>query len=821
MPYPFLPLAAALASGILIGAGVRLPAGVWLAGFAAGLGAAWGFFAPDRRRASFAAALVATAAAGAFLFTVEDRAFETNPLHLFRSEDYADFEGTLVRSPVREPASDVLRVRVDRVHAFGRDMPLRGDLQVSVNRSSLAPQRLRRLRGDRVRVSARLFTGRGFHNFDPPFYERFLKGKGIHARGFAKSPMLVATAAAGPSGSPLRLLSRLRQAFQARLEAAFPGEEPAGLSPEGAVLEALLLGDDGRMAETQNLALRRTGLYHLFAISGAHVAIITVLLMGLFKAARLPRRPAAAVLIGILVLYALLVEGNASVTRAVIMAVAFLSGRLLWKDAHPLNTISLSAFVLLAAHPVGLFDLGFQLTFAATLSIILFYAPVLRALPRLPLRISELTAVSITAMAGVMPLLVRHFNRVTLASLLLGYAAVPLVGAIMAAGYVFLPLSLIASGPAGLLARLLEALVRVFDRVLHLLDPVPFLSFRVPTPRAGVMIGYAACLLLLAAPRRFRGQREATAAAFGLFLALLIVPPRAPASPDLKVTFIDVGQGESILVEFPGRTRWLIDGGGFPVGGFDVGESVVSPFLWRKGIRRLDAVVLTHAHPDHLKGLEAVARNFAVGEFWETEAAPGNPDYASLQSALGARVGRRHAGEGHAVQVGQVTVEVLHPAGRLAGPFPEGAATAPPWSETEANDRSLVLRLTYGDFTMLLPADIGVGPEGELVEADRIGACLLLKAPHHGSKTSSSEAFLKAASPQWIVVCAGEGNMYGLPHPDIVARYERLGAAVFRTDRHGAVEVRTDGRAARIRTASGESAVWPPPTEAPLHVRER
>ena len=312
-------------------------------------------------------------------------------------------------------------------------------------------------------------------------------------------------------------VSVLRQAFQKQLERYFPRSLPAGISPEGAVLEALLLGDDGRMDPEMVLSLQKTGLYHLFAISGAHIAIITFLFFSLFKMIRVPQRISYGILIACLVFYALLVEGSPSVLRAVIMTLCFLTGKLFWKDVHLLNTISLSAFILLTINPFSMFDVGFQLTFAATLAIILFYPKLIRFFPNLPLKASELTVMSITASIGVLPILVVYFNRVTFSSLILNYAAVPLVGFIMAAGYIFLPLSFVAPFLSKPMAFGLRELVRVFSRLSHLLDPVGFISYRIPTPSRIVVAGYFVFLLLLLAPRRFKGQRPLAFAGFAAF----------------------------------------------------------------------------------------------------------------------------------------------------------------------------------------------------------------------------------------------------------------------------------------------------------------
>ncbi len=626
------------------------------------LAAAWTFCAGRRDGAAWVCVVLAVGAAGAALLAANERAYERNALHRLESDAYLDVEGKLVASPGREPGRDTLLLGLASVTDGGKRTPLRGRFLLAVPFLPGTRDRLRLHAGDAVRASVRLSAGGAFKNFGGFSYDRYLQGKGVDRRGFTKSSLLVERTSAGSRWGLRPVMSRIRCRLQDGLERSFPSADGTDISREGAVLEALLLGEDGRMDPADVLSLQKTGLYHLFAISGGHIAIITVLLFALLRSLRLSRRASSAVLLVFLVFYTLLVEGSPSVLRATFMAMTLLAGRLLWKDVHVLNTISLSAFLLLLANPSSLFDAGFELTYAATLAIILFAPPLVRRLPRLPFGVSEMTAMSFAATLGVLPIIAASFNRVAFASLVLNYAAIPLVGLVMGAGYAFLPLAVAAPALAHFPAVALAFLVRLFFSLSRLLDGVALLSYRVPTPRGWTVAGYYASLGLILLRPRFRGQRVLAAGVFVAFLAVLITYPFPASSRDLKITVIDVGQGDSILVEFPGRKTMLVDGGGFVDSPFDVGEKVVSPVLWRKGIRHLDVLVLTHPHPDHLGGLASVAGNFPVGEFWEADPAPGDAAYAELLKRLPRSAIRRRVSRGFRWRTGGVTVEALHPA---------------------------------------------------------------------------------------------------------------------------------------------------------------
>jgi competence protein ComEC len=666
------------------------------------------------------------------------------------------------------------------------ERPVRGHLRLSVPFARGTRPRLDGVVGDSIRASVRLSSGGAFRNFGAFSYDRYLQGLNVHRRASTKTALLVERIPPARRASLRSRISLIRRWVQAELERRFPASDGMDISPSGAVLEALLLGEDGRLDEPTVENLRETGLYHLFAISGGHIAIISGLLYSLFRLVRMSRRASGIALGLFLVFYTLLVEGSPSVLRATLMTLAVLAGRLLWKDVHVLNTIAASAFALLLANPSSLFDAGFQLTYAATLTIVLFTPPLLRRLPRLPFKMTELALLSVTAALGAAPIIARNFNRISLSSLVLNLAAIPLVGLIMGAGYAYLPFAAAFPGAAAVPAAALGLLVEVFTRVSHALDAFPFLSFRVPTPPPAVLAGYFAALGLTLVPPRFRGQRAIALSLFLLFAFILAASPFRPSSPELVITLIDVGQGESILVEFPGRRVMLVDGGGLAGSPFDVGERVVSPVLWRKGIKRIDTLVLTHAHPDHLGGLVAVARNFRIGEFWEGLPAPDEGSMAALGRSLGPAVVRRRVGRGTHAREGEVAIDVLHP------PLDPAAAEAP-----ASNEGSLVIRIQLGQVSFLLTGDTGAVTERALLESDASLASTVLKAGHHGSAGSTSPEFLSAVGPRLVLVSAGEGNAYGFPSPEVLARCRAVGAEVLRTDLDGAIEVRTDGRTVR------------------------
>jgi len=792
MPFPFLFLAVSLAVGILLSSFFSFSYQVALFLLIGALISAWIFFLGRKNKISLLLILCSTLFLGSTLRTLHQNSYEKNPLHNLDYTQYADFYGKLYKSVSRGQNRDFLYVKVNRVAYQNEEKKIKGNLRVTIPHSAEFPEPLDLFTHDKVKVSARLLSDKGYRNFKGFSLKNYMKRQNIHRRAFSKSPLLVKKLE-GKSYSLFHFISVLRRKLQEKIEQYFSSAASGPISSQGTVLEALLIGERGRMDASITTSLQKAGLYHLFAISGAHIAIISFLLFSILRLLRFPARFSYVLVMAFLVFYATLVEGRPSVIRATIMSLAFLLGKLIWKDVNLLNTISISAFFLLLFNPFSLFDSGFQLTFAATLSIILFFPRIMKFLPRLPLRISEIFAISLTAQLGVLPFVASTFNRVTFSSLALNYAALPLIGVIMASGFIFLPLSFISPFLAQPFAEGINFLITLFLSSTHLLEHVSFISYRIPTPHFVIVIGYFSCLLFLLLPPKIKKQTLISLPCFLIFFILLITYPFPSLSKNLKLTFIDVGQGDSILVEFPGSKKMLIDGGGIPGNRFDIGERVVSPFLWSKGIKKIHYLILTHAHPDHLNGLEAVARNFRIGQVWEAFSPLENQKYAEFKESLSPNIAQKRYFRGHLSHSGKVKIEILHP------------ERGEPLVKTVDNEQSLVLRMTYGRTSYLLASDIGRWSEEEIIKESKELESLLLKSPHHGSNSSSSQEFLENVSPQIIVISVGEGNWYGLPDQEVLARYEKLGAKIFRTDLHGAVEVSSDGQRLFVQTAVKET----------------
>jgi competence protein ComEC len=646
--------------------------------------------------------------------------------------------------------------------------------------------------GDEVRGSFRLRHPRRFENPGAFDYPAYLATQGIFLEGWTREP--VETVHASRGSRIFAFVFRLRRLLLQRLDGAMPAQE-AGL------LKATVLGDRSGLSPEMNQAFLESGTYHILAISGLNVSLLAGTLFGLFRLFRASPRLAAFASAILVTLYAALAGGSASVIRATVMADTYLLAVILDRRGDLLNTVALSALALLWWNPRFLFDVGFQLTFLATLGIVLVLPRCGHALERLPRPIRwvlESVIVTLAATLMTLPVLAAAFNRVAPVGILANIPIVPLSGLITASGTAASAFFL--ATPTGLpwlndvngwLVDLLFAMARWFASW-------PWSTARMYTPTAGMLVAYygvvAACLMLnrvdVGASRQIRRNRFASwlAGACGLLLvAQVLVKLYLPeGAPTVRLTLLDVGEGEAILLELPGKRRMLVDAGGVPGGRFDVGAHVVAPFLLHEWIGHLDVLVLSHAHEDHIGGVPAILRGFSVGEVWSADAAAASITLLWIQEYLRHRriPLRMVSAESPVLRWGEATIEALNPPGRRSQDSVGGGVF-----ESRYGDASLVLRISIGNHAAILTGDIEKAGEETLLHRPEGIRAQVLKVPHHGSRSSSGTAFIEAVRPDVALVSAGHRNGFRHPHPEIVERYQRLGVRLLRTDRDGAITV--------------------------------
>lgn len=432
---------------------------------------------------------------------------------------------------------------------------------------------------------------------------------------------------------------------------------------------------------------------------------------------------------------------------------------------------------------------------------------------RAALRLFEIALLSLVIQWGMMPLLTEDFHRVSVAGPISNIPAVLLTGLIVPLGFMTLATSFLWMRAALLLAKVLSACTGALLASVEWFSRIPRVSYRIPGPPVLLLIVFFAALVALASAARTAAARRASrdgkrqmpppiamaewaaAAALAGLTVLIAWYPFAPQLDrgKLGITVLDVGQGDSIFAEFPGKRTMLVDGGGLAgsewVGGYrsgiDIGEEVVSPYLWSRGIKRIDVVALTHADHDHIDGLYTILQNFKVGQLWIGWNDPRPALARLLDEARSRGVPIVHVNAGEHFNFGDVRADVLWPPAGGVGDSP--------------NNNCLVMRLSQGQSHFLLTGDIEQSAEQGMIADREPLASEFLKVPHHGSKTSSSAPFLASVNPRVAVISVGASNPFGHPAPMVVKRYSEDGIRLLRTDRDGAVTALANGTSLVIR----------------------
>ena len=846
---PALATIAGIATGVLL-PWLRSPSVAALVGAIVAAAVAW---RAGRPRLTVALALLGFFAAGMLLGGAQISSATQSPLREFFDDMRAGaadapppvlVEGTLRADAVPTEYGAAMVVSVRRVRTPCGWLPLSGGLRVAVN-GSLAAGLIDGWRaGRRVRVPVLLRLPAAFHDPGVPDEEFAMARRGLAVVGSAKSGALVEIVARGHRLA--EAAAGVRAYARQAVAAALPGRPVAA-----AIVTAILVGDRGGLNPELQRKLQEAGTYHVIAISGGNVAILAGLAFVLLRLFRVPRRSGSLALAGVLCAYGYVAGSGPSVARATIAAAVYLLATAADHRSPALNVFASVALVAVLYEPLGVFDPGLLLSYGATLALLIGAERMLQRRrtergdpkertkakrrrrhdgprgvgqrvgdavrqlvrqslwPRVrPLGASALSAClavfvgTLCAELALFPISATIFHRITLAGLALNFAAIPLMTVAQLAGLAVLALFPISTAFARGAGWIAASAADALTASTVLLDVAPWLTWRVPAPAPAIVATYYGAWAIALLPRTRRVLRRGAWAISAIAAILIAIPSltepvsrRLPGNDQLRVTFLDVGQGDSILVQFPGGVSMLVDAAGLPGSSFDLGERVITPALLTLGVRRLDYLAITHGDPDHVVGAPTVARDFTPREIWEGTLVP---PHAVLQTLRAMVIGRGGAARlvrpDDKLQIGPVELRVLHP--------PE-----PDWERQRVrNDDSIVLELRYGDVSILLTGDIGAAVEESLISKLSGAPLRILKAAHHGSATSSAEAWLDAARPAAVVISCGRDNRYGHPAAAVLQRVAAQGAEIFRTDQDGAITVTTDGRSATVRTFTGQTS---------------
>ncbi len=801
---PLIPLSLALAAGIAVGE--HLPGYIFSAVTIVILGIARLMFLVLKTRAAVFGPLFLMAAAG-YLSIQPWMAPDLPTDHIihYANTHRLKISGSVITRPVSSNGRIKFHLNADRIEDGNRVIDVQGKIRVTVmGRATI-------LKGDRIRFSAKIRSIRNFKNPGGFDYERHMAFQRVFVSAYIAADGIRFSGKKRPSPWVF-YVDRTRAAISAFIDDKL-SSGPDDMAKK-AVLKALVVGDKSLINKPLREAFNRAGVSHLLAISGLHVGIVAAfsfaLLSWIFSYIKpllwygWTRRCAAVISLLPVVFYGLLAGMPPSTQRAVIMVSVFLMAFFFQKDHDPMNTLAVAAVLILVIHPPSLFSISFQLSFSAVFAILYGLSLVPERdrekdtrFMKWSDRIKVFCMVSVSAFFGTLPIVLFYFNQVPALGIIANLAIVPMLGfGAVPAGLLsalILPFSPVV---AGWFLAVSAVLIKTGLLMVYSISNLSFSAVKTITPSGfEICLFYLSCFVLLKLLKN-RVWIYAMAALVILWSADGIYwLNQRYWHRDLKVTAIDVGQGGAALIEVPGGFTALYDGGGFYDNTvFDVGEKIIAPFLWKKKIGVVDLIVLSHPNSDHLNGLIYIARHFNVKSFWSNNEPVKTKGYLELMDILRERgvavadfkqMKRRK-------QVGKAVFTVLYP--------PKDFLHGKTGSRGKAiNNNSLVMKVAFGSTAFLFTGDLMAKGEMELIKTK--GALLestIMFIPHHGSKTSSTKAFLKKIRPEVAVVSAGFMNRFGFPKPSVIKRYETAHIRVFSTCSQGAICFSSNGASVNV-----------------------
>ena len=726
---------------------------------------------------------------GALRFSTALPHFDENALAFYNDQGPVTLRGLVAGEPDVRDRWTNLRVAARRLKRDENWTEVLGTVLVR------APRYPAYHYGDELEIEGSLETPPEFDDFS---YRDYLARQGVYS--LLRRPRI--TLLAQGKGNPFyAALYALKGRAQTVIAAILP-------EPQASLLTGILLGVERGIPADVMERFNATSTSHIIAISGFNITILAGILSRMGR--RLLGRRSATFAVAGIVIYTILVGAYAAVVRAAIMGCLYIIATHYGRRGDALTSLVAAAMLMSLIQPLVLWDVGFQLSFAATLGLILYTPLVHAGLTRLLARgmgneraqqiarlLNEVFTVTLVAQLMTLPILVYNFQRLSLIGLPTNFlilAAQPGVmiwgGLATLLGLMILPLGRIVGWVAWLFLTYTLKVVEIMAQVPHASLEVGRPSLAQVGLYYGLLMGGLALIQRGTTPLRTMGRRLARglptkAALLALVAIALLVWSAALTTPDgrLHVVFFDVGQGDAIFIETPGGHQVLVDGGPDPSVLLDqLGRCM--PF-WD---RSLDLVVMTHPDADHFTGLVPALERYRVGQVLEAGLSDDTAIYRQWQETLEARrVPVVHAQAGMRLNLGDgVWAEVLNPTEELLAD-----------AQATDNNVSVVLRLVWGKASVLLTGDIEAGAEGRLVASGAPLRSTVLKVSHHGSGHSTTRPFVEAVSPQVAVIQVGADNRFGHPAPEVVERLAET--RLFRTDQHGTIEVTTDGERCWIR----------------------
>ncbi len=626
--------------------------------------------------------------------------------------------------------------------------------------------------GDRIKILCKIRAPYSFKNPGVFDYPKYLARNGLFVIASVFKTDEIQIIGEGDTNPIFKLSYSVKKRIKTVIYQTLSGTHAA-------FLDGILLGNKTSLPKEVKDWFFNTGTIHILAVSGLNVALIAGFFFFLFRFLRLNQKTANLLNIAILIIFAIITGATPSVLRATVMAIIVLTGGIIDRDLNIYHTLSFACLLILVVTPNSLFDIGFQLSYLATLSIVYLSPIIINKLPIKPRWVSALIGVSISAQIGVTPILFYYFGQCSIITLIANLFVVPLAGIILPLGGITFFVSFLWIGIAKALAMVNYLCITILLYSVSYLAKLPYGLIYLPSPPWWILVGYYLIILLLT--DAFRIGRKGIIISLAL-LNIFVISELCKHKDVLTVSFLDVGQGDATFIQFPKGGTLLIDGGKE-----DVGEWVLIPFLNHLGIHSIDTVVITHPDIDHFGGLFTVIKERSVKMVIDNGKRGDNQRYDEFLNTIFERKIKHITTRRDDKIVGFEGVEI---------------AILSPWKRlfSDDNNNSICLRITYGDVSFLFSGDMESAALSRLVAVDNVET-MVIKVPHHGGIGSLCEEFIEEVHPKFAVISVGRNNRFGHPRPEVLDAYKQEGTYIYRTDKDGALTFQTDGRKLWIKMA--------------------
>lgn len=640
--------------------------------------------------------------------------------------------------------------------------------------------------GDIVRARGDISGFIGKRNFGDNDISLYYKSKGIYNQFTSRN-----NHKASSEKSNLRVLFfyNIRNRISQMINTSLPKEEAA-------LLNAVIIGDKHWLDEEERDDYTKAGLAHLLSISGLHVAFIAYMLREFLKILKIKDRAKDIICSFFITYYVLMIGAPPPALRSLIMMFVLLWGKHLKREYDMLASASFAIIIMLLLNPLLIHNQGFIISFGCIYSIALLYEPVYKMLGKfiLPLSIRKAIALSISIQIGIGPILIYYFNYLSLVNILVNIIAVPLAFIIIAAGFIGIIMGTIFPILGIYILSIDYYFIHILSQIVKTAASLPLSGIFVPSLSLFFYLLYYGIVTIIFFKDKYIGsymRRSKYGILIFLSVVLFVNFAKYILNDSIDIVFLDVGQGDSSLITTSKGKRILIDGGGSPAKGeyyYDIGSKITMPALLKLGVWKIDTIIVSHIHEDHLEGLIKILESFKV----EKVILPKTPFASEVSKRFIDLCGEKEVNVYYAKEGDRLFLDKYT---KLDFLFPENILLK--GTKSDENNNSLVGKLTYKNFSVLFTGDIEKEAErlllGKSINAD------VIKIPHHGSKTSSSLDFINEVSPDISIISVGK-NSFGHPSEEALKRLEESSKLVFRTDKSGAIAIKSDGNKIYIKT---------------------